>query len=596
MATSPAENCTSVTTSTISINGEVLDSTISIIDINVYYKVNHIATAEIIISDGDMVEKSFTISDSETFKPGSSITINAGYGNDDTPIFEGVIISHGINITNRNSTSLNIICKDQAAAMTIAKHSQCFLDKSDSDIISSLLSNYSNVTNEIGSLSEKHGELVQFNSTDWDFILTRAEANGFVITNAFNKVTIDKPETSGSAPLIVTYGSDLISFSTQTDARNQFSSVTATAWDSTQQDMIQGSSSAQSIAKQGNFTADDLASVFNISDYTLQTASNLSHDFLTNWASGQQVKAMLSKVRGTVEFPGSALAQINTLIELAGVGERYNGSHYIGAIHHSIRGGQWITTAELGLSPMWSTEHRDIGAPPASGYLPSIDGLQIGIVAKLDADPETNYRIQIKIPTLNSESNLIWARLATYSASANYGNFFIPDVGDEVIVGFINQDPSNPIILGSVYSSKNTMPNELTAENYTKGIVTKSNLKVTFDDENSVITLATPKGNTIIMSDSDESITITDQNSNSIQMGSSGITISSSKDIELTAKGAISLSSTNDTTIKATGDAKMSGLNVSVEAQTGLTLKGNATAELSCSGITTVKGSLVKIN
>lgn len=596
MATSPASDSTGVTTCTIKVGGSAIDSAIGVIAIQIHYQINHIATAEITISDGDMASQRFDISDAATFKPGSTISISAGYASNEQTIFEGIIISHGIEIASNNSTFLNIVCKDQAIAMTIAKHSQCFLAKSDSNIISSLLAKYSKVTSSVGSITDTHAELVQFNSTDWDFILTRAEANGFVVTNQANKVTVDKPSVSGSAALVVTYGTDLMAFSATVDARNQLSSVTATAWDSTQQNMVTGTGSTQSISGQGNFTSSDLAQVLGISDYTLQTASTISADALTHWANGQQVKAMLSKVRGSVTFQGNASAKIDSLIELAGVGERYNGSHYIGGIHHRIEKGQWITTAELGMSPMWSAEHRDIGAPPAAGYLPPVDGLQIGVVTKLNEDPDSNYRIQIKIPTLNSESNLIWARLATYYASSGCGNFFIPEVGDEVVVGCINQDPGNPIILGSLYSSKNKMPCELTAENHIKSIVTKSQMKVIFDDENSVMTLQTPNGNSIVMSDKDKSIVLTDQNSNSISLSESGISITSNKDITISAKSAVSIESKSNTTVQATGDVKISGMNVSAQANTGLTLKGNATTELSCSGITTIKGALVKIN
>ncbi|MDG0803415.1 type VI secretion system tip protein VgrG [Pectobacterium polaris] len=597
MATSPLNNNSSgVTTYTIKVGGKAIDSSIGVIAIHIHYQVNHIATAEITISDGDMPTQRFDISDADTFKPGATISISAGYASDEKEIFAGIIISHGIEITLNNSSFLSVVCKDQAIALTIAKHSQCFLAKSDSNIISSLLAKYSSITASVGSISESHPELVQFNSTDWDFILTRAEANGFVVTNQSNKVTVDKPAISAAAALVVTYGTDLMSFSAKVDARNQLNSVTATAWDPAKQSMVTGTGSAQSISGQGNLTSSDLAKVLGISDYTLQTSSTLSTDSLTRWAGGQQVKAMLSKVRGSVTFQGNASATINGLLELAGVGARYNGSHYVSGVHHSIENGQWITTAELGMSPMWSADYRDIGAPPASGYLPPVDGLQIGVVTKLDGDPDSNYRLQVKLPTLNSEANLIWARLACWYASSGFGNFFIPEVGDEVIVGCINQDPSSPIILGSLYSSKNKMPEEITSDNYIKTLVTKSKMKVIFDDENSVMTLKTPNGNAIVISDKNKSITLSDQNSNVFCMDESGIAITSNKDITISAKGAVNISSTRDTTVKATGDAKISGLNVSAQANTGLTLKGTATAELSCSGITTVKGALVKIN
>ncbi|SQC92654.1 Phage protein D [Cedecea neteri] len=270
MAISPSSNSTGVTTYTLKVNGSPMDSSIGVISINIDYRINHIATAEIILSDGDMAAQRFDISDADTFKPGAIISISAGYASDESPIFEGIVISHGIEITPDNSTFLHIVCKDKAVGMTVAKHSQCFLAKSDSAIISSLIANYAGVTGSVGSIADTHSELVQFNSTDWDFMLTRAEANGFVIVNQSNKVTVDKPSVSGSAALVVTYGADLMAFSAKVDARNQLTSVTATAWDSTKQDMVTGKGAAQSISGQGNFTSQDLAQVLGINDYTLQ--------------------------------------------------------------------------------------------------------------------------------------------------------------------------------------------------------------------------------------------------------------------------------------------------------------------------------------
>lgn len=79
-------------------------------------------------------------------------------------------------------------------------------------------------------------------------------------------------------------------------------------------------------------------------------------------------------------------------------------------------------------------------------------------------------------------------------------------------------------------------------------------------------------------------------------MDSDGISLSSSKDIKLKAKGNITL----DATMKLSGNAKqdvtLEGLNVKVQAKVGASVKGNATAELSASGQTTVKGTMVMIN
>ncbi|MDV6250916.1 type VI secretion system tip protein VgrG [Vibrio sp. EA2] len=597
MAASPTETNRDIVTLSIKSNGNVIESSIGIISVNVFYQVNHIAYAELEIRDGDIADQTFEVSSGNTFKPGSTITIDAGYGTEDETIFEGVVTNHAIRISENNQTTLNVTCKDQAVAMTIARKSQCYLKQKDSDIINSLISNYSSITaDSIDSTPVEHDELVQFNCSDWDFMLTRAEANGLVVANQQNKLSVKEPSVSDSAALVVTYGTDLINFCAEVDARYQFSSVTSTAWDPSTQAMLSQQSAATEISNQGNLSASELANVLGISEYRMQTSASYTQDSLTNWAKGQRAKSMLAKVRGTVTFQGNAKAQINSLIELAGVGDRFNGSHYIGAVHHRIEQGQWLTTVDLGLAPVWSAEHRDLGAPPASGWLPPVDGLQIGIVTQLNEDPETQYRIKVKVPALGDTNNEVWARLSSYYATNESGNFFIPEIDDEVVLGYLNQDPGQPIILGSLYSSKKSMPYELTQENYTKAIVTKNKLKIEFDDDKKVITITTPGENSITISDDEKSITLADQNSNTVTLDDSGITLDSPKDITISAGGNISLKSTGDTSIEATGDTNIKGMNVSADATTSLTAKGSASAELSASGNTTIKGAIVNIN
>ena len=106
------------------------------------------------------------------------------------------------------------------------------------------------------------------------------------------------------------------------------------------------------------------------------------------------------------------------------------------------------------------------------------------------------------------------------------------------------------------------------------------------------ITIHTPAKNTITMSDEGKSITVADQNKNKVVLDNGGIELSSVKDIKLTAKGNISLSATGKVNIDAKSDVAVNGTNVKVTAK----VKGNATAELSASGQTTVKGAMVMIN
>ena len=225
-----------------------------------------------------------------------------------------------------------------------------------------------------------------------------------------------------------------------------------------------------------------------------------------------------------------------------------------------------------------------------------MEGLHTAVVKKLDGDPAEECRIRVELPWLEGDSKLLWARLSTLYATSGSGAFWLPEPGDEVLVGFVNNDPTHPVILGGMYGAGHKSPYEYTAENPTKAFVTREKLRIEFDEEKKIITVSTPGNNKVELSDDAQSVTLSDANGNEVKMDKDGIALSSAKDITLTAKGNIALDATMKLTGTAKQDASLEGMNVTVQGKVGATVKGNATAELSASGQTTVKGAMVMIN
>ncbi len=580
----------------ISANGSRIAESIEIASVSVTSMVNKIPFARIELLDGDMPNKDFPISSSDDFKPGNEIKIAAGYGDSEDTIFEGVIVRHGIKISGDNDSRLVIECRDKAFAMTLGRHNANFVDSKDSDIIKKIIANYSGLDADVDATKTEYKELVQYFCSDWDFILSRAEVNGLLVCVENAKVSVKAPQTSSAAELKLTYGDDLIELDADIDARTQFAEVNTASWDPGSQQVIEDQAGPQQLNKQGNLESKILAGVGKLDALRLQTTGLLDKGALKDWAEAQQVKAGLARIRGSMKFQGSARARAGGLIELDGVGDRFNGDVFVSAVVHRLSSGNWISEVEFGLSPDWFAERRDLVAPPASGWLPGVEGLQIGVVVKLDEDPEQQNRIQVKVPILQADTEGVWARLANFYASNEFGAFFIPEIGDEVILGYLNNDPCNPVILGSLYSSKLPPANALDADNNIKALQTRSGLKVEFDEDKKIISITTPEGNKLVFSEEDKSILMEDQNGNKVELGDGGITLDSPKDININAQGDIALTATGKIDIAATGDASLKGMNVNLEANTGLTAKGNATAELSASGQTTVKGAMVMIN
>jgi Rhs element Vgr protein len=581
---------------TVTINGKVLDCTYQVVSLQVEKAVNKIPWAQVELADGDMPKADFPVSNCDDFKPGSAITIEAGYGQQADTIFQGLVIRHGIRVSGGDQSRLIIECRDAAVKMTVGRNNANFVEMKDSDIIAKLIGGYGDLSADVTATAVDYDELVQFYCSDWDFMLSRAEANGMLVMVDAGKVVVAPPKTDATATLGVTYGQDLMELEAAMDARCQFGSVKAAAWDPQSQKMVENQSAPADLNKQGNLSSKDLAGVIGLADYRLQTTVVLNSSGLKAWADAQQVKSALARIRGRMKFQGSAKAKPGDLVSLNGAGDRFNGDVFVSAVTHEIASGNWTTTVRFGLAPDWFADVQRIQAAPAGGLLPAVDGLQVGVVAQIHEDPGGQYKVKVNVPVLQAETQGVWARLAGPYASGGFGVFFYPEIGDEVVLGYFNNDPCHPVILGSLYSSKLSTPYAPADGNNLKALVTRSKMKVEFDEEKKIITVSTPGGHQVVMDDDQTSISFNDSNGNTVKLDSGGITLDSPKDIAIKATGKITLKATGEIDVTSDADIKLSGLNIENSANAGFTAKGNATAEVSASGQTTVKGAMVMIN
>ncbi len=593
MATSPLTNDIDLVSFTILAGGNSIPTAYDVLSIRTEIKVNKIATAEIVLLDGNAGTQTFDIAGADTFKPGTDIEIKLGYHSKDKTVFKGVVIKEAIQVSE-GSSKLVITCSDKALAMTIGKKNALFANKTDSAIIESIIGNYS-VEKDVTSTSGELKEVIQFYATDWDFINTRAEVNGMVVVTDNGKVVVAKPGTSDSAALKVHYGYDMLEFDGELDATNQYSGVSGNAWDISNQALINSTASEPSINSQGDLSGSTLAGVLSAGTNTLDTSAPIAQDSLKAWVDATLLKSRLSMFKGTVGFQGNADAKVNSTIELDGLSSRFNGTAYVSGVTHAVEDGTWITEVEIGLSNLWFADENNISYPKSSGLLPGVSGLQTGTVKKIYEDPENQFRVQVDIPILGDNGDGVWARLATFYTGSGVGAFFMPELNDEVILGFMNDDPRYPIILGSVYSSSIAPPETPNENNTIKTIVTKEKLTVQFDDENKVITINTPGGNKITLSDQDKGITILDQNGNKATFNDSGIDIESKSSLTLKAQEKVTIQGSQ---IEISGQEKVSatGGQITITGNESVTVSGSGECTLSSDGETSVKGSMVMIN
>lgn len=254
------------------------------------------------------------------------------------------------------------------------------------------------------------------------------------------------------------------------------------------------------------------------------------------------------------------------------------------------------TTFGFGLDYKTYKSENPLNHLVTSTNLPAITGLHIGKVKKIEADPLGEFRVLLDLPIIEETGEGVWARMAHTYATKDAGFYFFPEVDDEVIVGFLDNDPRFAVIVGSLYSKKNTPPSTPEKKNSVKEIVSKNKLKISFDEEKKVIEIETPGGQKFTLSDDEKSIKLADKNKNTILMSDAGITLDSAKDITLKSKGKITVSATGALALSSKADVSLSGNNINNKAKMAFKGEGSASAEIKASGSVIVKGAIVKIN
>jgi Rhs element Vgr protein len=573
----------------ILLNGAAMDASYEVLSISIDKEINRIPTAKIVLKDGDASLANFEISNKEDFVPGTEIVIKIGFDSKNNQAFKGVITKHTIKVKESGDTQLLIECKDIAVRMTVGRHSHYFLNVKDSEVFDLLISNYEGINGDVASTNLKHKELVQHHLSNWDFMLLRAEANGMLVNVDDGKIQINRPDTTSDPVLQVSYGSSIIEFEAEMDARNQWANVEAISWDYTNQQLFKANiSEAKAFTQHGNIPGSDLSGAIQLDKFELNHSGHLMEQELQDWVEGTMLRSRLGKIRGRARVTGFAGIKPGNMLKLTGVGNRFNGNAYVTAVKQDMGDGTWYTQIQFGLDPQrYNAVNKDVNDFQAAGLIGSISGLQIGIVVQLENDPDGEDRVLVKIPVIDADSNGTWVRVACLDAGANRGSFFRPEIDDEVIVGFINDDPRHGVMLGMLNSSTKPAPLAAKDANDEKGFFTRSKMRIHINDDTKTITIDTPAGNSIKLDEDGKKIEIKDQNSNKINMSSSGISLESQQSIEI--KAGLNL------TLSAGASLSIGGASLSVKADGSLGLEGAAT-KISSSGITEVSGSLVKIN
>lgn len=244
----PGQSDSAVVSAKVYINDVALGTDVSLMEISVSSIFNKIAGAKLrfLSAATSISARDNVLSNDDRFKPGNEIKVQLGYDGNTETVFEGIIIRHGIKYSYASGPELHIEAKDKAIKLTGARKSAYFIEKTDTDIIEQLAADLSP---EVDSTTYTHKQAVQFDVTDWDFLLMRAEAAGMLVHTDSNRLVVKKPIVA--APVITaTIGSNVRDFEADMDARKVAQSVSSQSWDYSQQILETSEAGAASLSEQ----------------------------------------------------------------------------------------------------------------------------------------------------------------------------------------------------------------------------------------------------------------------------------------------------------------------------------------------------------
>ena len=219
-----------------------------------------------------------------------------------------------------------------------------------------------------------------------------------------------------------------------------------------------------------------------------------------------------------------------------------------------------------------------------------IFGVMIGTVTR-NYDQSMGGRVCVSIPTRDQNADeLHWARLVQPASGKEWGYYFLPEVGDQVLLAFENGNIEKPYVLGGVPLDNNKfLTGSVEATNKIKRIVTKHGSTIVFEDN------AQDEQGGQEMDNGGDKITIKDKdNKNSIVIssmeGQGSITLQTESRLTIKVGDTIKLDMSGES-----GTVKLSANDFKVEASKMVSLQTDGTMKLEGSTMTEKASSVMKI-
>jgi phage protein D/phage baseplate assembly protein gpV len=498
--------------------------------------------------------------DEKAIEPGKGLKISANAGNGEQPLFDGEIIElepeFGV-----AAQRLVVRAFDRLHRLSRGRYVRSFVNVSDGDLVQKIAGEVS-LQADVGPTTQVHPYVFQNNETNLEFLHGRAAALGYLVYVDTKTLHFRAPKAEGSS-IELQWAKTLTEFRPRMTTVSQVSGTTVRGWDPANRQAIVGQAQNGNGTPQvgekrrgGQFAKD----AFNLEAPLLSAdrpiRSQAAADALAQALADRHASGFI-EAEGSC--PGNTKIIAGTPLKISAVGDRFSGDYLVTSAQHTYRPGTGYTT-QFTVSGQHKATLLSMLTPDQ--HAPPTKSLVIGIVTD-NKDPDGQGRVKVKYPWLSPDHASDWARVVAPGGGDTRGVEFLPEINDEVLVGFEQGDVHHAYVLGGLWNGQDKPPAD--ANKAVSG--GKVQLRV----------IRSRAGHTITLDDTDGGggITIADKSGNQIMLdtGSNALKVKTQGDVTIEAQGNL--------TLRAQGQVEIDGM--------GVTINGGA-------GTVDVKGSLINLN
>ena len=475
-------------------------------------------------------------------------------------LFSGEITGIECHFNEKSQAPIIVRAYDVSHRLHRGRYNRSFQNMTDSDIVKKIVAEMGIAIGNIANNGAPHDYLFQENQTNMEFLRERALRIGFELYIKDNKLHFCPPESQDK--LNLTWLKDINSFQVRVSSGEQVDSVEVRGWDyQKKQAIIAQATKEQILTHNQNGSGKEVSGKFNSTPkVTVVDRPVFSNAEAERIAQGLYNQLAGEYVCADAKGEGNPDIQVGKIVTLSDMG-KYDGEYYVTETLHIYN--QRIYTTNFTVRGLRGGNLLNLLSPtrnlkPAQTFL-------VGIVTD-NNDPEKWGRVKVKFPTLTEDHASNWARVVGIGAGNNRGFDCLPEINDEVLVGFEHGDIHRPYVIGGVWNGQDRPP-ELVTDSIQGDRVRLRTFKTRtghifqFVEEDkggskAGVYLKTTKGHEVKLNDSQQKIEIKTKGGHEIIMDDRGSTI----DIKSTAN--LSIKAQGNIEIKADGVITIQGAQI----------------------------------